>query len=109
MEGERLPIAALHGHAEGKRSRGRQRKIWMDNVKEDMKEKNNDLTRIGEATRNRGLVESYKSLIVSSLMEERKEEDSLQVNACVKLFLLNIAKRMLQTCYCQSSYFCHHS
>jgi len=43
--------AALHGHVEGKRSRGRQRKIWMDNVREDLKEKNIDLTRIGEATR----------------------------------------------------------
>ena len=29
MEGERLPIAALHRHVEGKRSRGRQREIWM--------------------------------------------------------------------------------
>jgi len=50
---KRLPNAALHGHVEGKRSRGRQRKIWMDNVREDLKEKNIDLTRIGEATRNR--------------------------------------------------------
>jgi len=37
MEGERLPIAALHGHVDGKRSRGRQRKIWMDNVREGEK------------------------------------------------------------------------
>jgi len=35
MEGERLPIAALHGHVEGKRSREIQMKIWMDNVTED--------------------------------------------------------------------------
>ena len=53
MEGERLPVAALHAHMEGKRSRGRQRKIWMDNIREDLKEKNIDLTMIGEATRNR--------------------------------------------------------
>ena len=53
IEGERLPIAALHGHVEGKRSRGRQRKICM-------KEKNIDLTRIGEATRNR---EVWRSLV----------------------------------------------
>ena len=72
VAGERLPIAALHGHEERKRSRGRQRKIWIDNVREDPKEKNNDLTRIGEVTRNRGLEESCKSLVVSSLMEERK-------------------------------------
>ena len=38
---------------EGKRSRGRQRKTWMDNVREDLKDKNIDLTRIGKATRNR--------------------------------------------------------
>ena len=47
LEGE---IAALHGHVEGKRSKRRQR---MDNVREDLKEKNIDLTRIGEETRNR--------------------------------------------------------
>jgi len=40
MQGERLPIAALHGHVDGKRSRGRQRKVWMDNAREDLKEKN---------------------------------------------------------------------
>ena len=44
MEGERLPIVALHGHVEGKRNRGRQRKICMDNVREDLKEKNIKLT-----------------------------------------------------------------
>src|SRR6218665_2209584 len=53
MEEKRLPNAALHEHVEGKRSRGRQRKTWMDNVREDLKEKNIDFTRIGEATRNR--------------------------------------------------------
>src|SRR6218665_950877 len=53
MEEKRLPNAALHGHVEGKRSRGRQRKTWMDNVREDLKGRNIDLTRIGEATRNR--------------------------------------------------------
>src|SRR6218665_3128279 len=53
MAGKRLPNAALHGHVEGKSSRGRQRKTWMDNVMENLKEKDNDLTRIGEATRNR--------------------------------------------------------
>src|SRR6218665_2908041 len=52
MEGERLPIAALHGHVQGKRSKGRQRKILMDKVRENLKEKNIDLTRIGEATSN---------------------------------------------------------
>ena len=50
----------------------------MDNVREDLKERNIDLTRIGEATRNRGLEESCKSLIVSTLMEERKEKDTFR-------------------------------
>jgi len=60
MEGERLPIARLHGHMEGMRSRGRQRKIWMDNVRKHLEEKNIDLSRIGEATRNR---EVQRSLV----------------------------------------------
>src|SRR6218665_2699607 len=32
MEGKRLPNAALHGHVREEKSRGRQRKRWMDNV-----------------------------------------------------------------------------
>jgi len=55
--------AALNGLVEGKRIRWRQRKIWMDNVREDLKEKNTDLTRIGEATRNR---EVWRSLVGAS-------------------------------------------
>jgi len=30
MEGKRLPNAALHRHVRGERSRGKQRKRWMD-------------------------------------------------------------------------------
>src|SRR6218665_3766222 len=55
--------AALHGHVEGKRSRGRQRKTWMDNFREDLKERSIDLTRIGEATRNRKV---WRNLVRSS-------------------------------------------
>ena len=51
MQEKRLPNSALH--VEGKRSRGRQSKTWMDNVREDLKERNIDLTRIGEAIRNK--------------------------------------------------------
>ena len=58
MEGERLTITALHRHVEGKRSRGRQRTIWMVNVREELKEKNIDLTRTGEVTRNREVLRS---------------------------------------------------
>ncbi len=36
MEGSRLPAVALYGQVEGTRSRGRQPKKWMDNVKEDL-------------------------------------------------------------------------
>ena len=61
--GEKTKNAVLHGLVEGKRSRGRQRKIWMDNVREDLKEKNSDLTRIGEVTRNR---EVWRSLVRAS-------------------------------------------
>src|SRR6218665_3156018 len=39
MEGKRLPNAALHGHVRGERSRRRQRKRWMDNVREDLEER----------------------------------------------------------------------
>jgi len=61
--GKRLPNAALHGHVEEKRSRGRQRKTWMDNDRGDLKEKNINLNRIGEATRNR---EVWTSLVRAS-------------------------------------------
>jgi len=69
-KGERLPITALHGHVKGKRSRGRQMKIWMDNVREDLKEKNIDLTRIGEATRHG---EFWTSLVRASSSAWRRE------------------------------------
>ena len=63
MEGDRISIAALHGHVEGKRRRGRQMKIWMENVREDLKETNIGLTRIGEAIRNR---EVWRNLVRAS-------------------------------------------
>jgi len=70
MEGERLPIADLHGHVEGKRSRGRQRKIWMDNVWKDHEGEKHRLDQDWRGNqKQRGLEESCKSLIVSSLME----------------------------------------
>ena len=37
----------------------KQREIWMDNVREDLNEKNIDLTRIGETTRNREVWRSF--------------------------------------------------
>src|ERR1700733_15508547 len=53
MNNNRLPIAALHGHVEGERSRGGQHKTWMDNIREDMKIKGIEMTRIGDTIRNR--------------------------------------------------------
>lgn len=37
MEGKTIPTVALYGQVEGARSRGRQTKTWMENVKEDLK------------------------------------------------------------------------
>lgn len=59
MGEKRLPNAALHGHVEGKRSRGGQRKTWMDNIKEDLGEKGTDLAGIGETIKNRELWRSF--------------------------------------------------
>jgi hypothetical protein len=63
MDEQRLPNAALHGHVEGKRSRGRQRKTWMDNIKEDLKEKGTSLAEIGETIRSR---EVWRNFIKAS-------------------------------------------
>ena len=63
MNNNRLPIAALHGHVEGERSRGRQNKTWMDNIREDMKIKGIDMTRIGDTIRNRQI---WRNLIEAS-------------------------------------------
>src|SRR6218665_2556923 len=64
----------LHGRVEGRRSRGRQRKIWADNVREVLPEKNIDLTRIGEATMEREVWNSLIRASSSALMVERKEK-----------------------------------
>ena len=63
MNNNRLPIAALHGHVEGERSRGGQHKTWMDNIREDMKIKGIDMTRIGDTIRNRQI---WRNLIEAS-------------------------------------------
>ena len=79
MEGKRLPNAALHGHVRGERSRGIQRKRWMDNVREDLEERGIQLsTAYGKTLRT---LEKYnKGLIVSKLMEEKKED--IRLPAC---------------------------
>src|SRR6218665_2385774 len=52
MEGKSLLNVALHGHVRGDRSRGRQRKRWMDNVREAFKEKGVQLSTRYENTKN---------------------------------------------------------
>src|SRR6218665_2987298 len=47
MEGNRLPVVALYGQVEGTRSRGRQSKKWIDNVKEDLNGTRNEHERSG--------------------------------------------------------------
>ena len=63
MEGKRLPNAALHGHVRGERSRGRQRKMWMDSVREDLEEKDIQLSMAYGKTKNR---EVWRSIIRAS-------------------------------------------
>ena len=40
MDDKRLPGAVLYGHVERTRSRGRQTKTWMDNIREDLRTQN---------------------------------------------------------------------
>jgi len=71
------------------RIRGRQRKIWMDNVREDLKEKNIDLTRIGETARNR---EVWRSIVraSSSACWWRREKKKKNWFKHYKAFLLKM-------------------
>ena len=53
MDGNRLPLKALHCYIRGNRSRGRQRKKWIDNVREDLELCNEDLTTATVLARDR--------------------------------------------------------
>jgi len=53
VEDNRLPHKTLRCCIEGVRSRGRQRKTWIDNVKEDMEKKNADIETAMELIQNR--------------------------------------------------------
>ena len=59
MEGNRLPLAALHGHIEGERSRGRQPKTWMDNVREDLRNMDIGIAGAKDLIRNRQVWQSH--------------------------------------------------
>ena len=54
-ENRRLTAAALYGHVEGTRSRGRQTKTWMDNVKEDLRAQDMDMRDAVDKTRDRAI------------------------------------------------------
>src|SRR6218665_1782719 len=79
MEGERLPHAALHGNVRGERSRGRQGKRWMDNVREDLEERGIKLSTAYGKTMNR---EVWRN-IISKLTEEKKERRRGRKTLCV--------------------------
>jgi len=53
IEDNRLPRKTLHCYIEGVRSRGRQRKTWINNVKEDLEKKNADIEAAMEVIRDR--------------------------------------------------------
>ena len=65
MEGSRLPVVALYGQVEGTRSRGRQAKKCIDNVKEDLTAQGMNMREAVNNSRNRkiwrSLVEASKS------------------------------------------------
>ena len=61
MKTDRLPVKALHAKIEGKRSRGRQRKRWIDNVTADIKERGSCMQMAKELVHNR---EEWRSLTI---------------------------------------------
>src|SRR6218665_1730645 len=63
MEGNRLPVVALYGQVEGTRSRGRQPKKWIDNVKEDLMAQGMNMRDAVDNSRNRRI---WRSLVEAS-------------------------------------------
>src|SRR6218665_3676354 len=63
MEGNRLPVVALYGQVEGTRSRGRQPKKWIDNVKEDLTAQGMNMREAVDNSRNRRI---WRSLVEAS-------------------------------------------
>jgi len=63
MEGSRHPAVALYGQVEGTRSRGRQPKKWMDNVKEDLAAQGMNIREAVDNSRNRRI---WRSLVEAS-------------------------------------------
>src|SRR6218665_1789091 len=65
MEGNRLPVVALYGQVEGTRSRGRQPKKWIDNVKEDLTTQGMNTREAVDNSRN---IRIWRSLVEASLL-----------------------------------------
>src|SRR6218665_1339145 len=63
MEGNRLPVVALYGQVEETRSRGRQPKKWIDNVKEDITAQGMNMREAVDNSRNRRI---WRSLVEAS-------------------------------------------
>ena len=53
MKSNKWPYKALHTKVEGKRSRGRPRKRWTDNINEDLEIKNSNMTEAGRKAEER--------------------------------------------------------
>ena len=69
---------------EGKRSRGRKKKIWIDNVMEDLKEKDIDDQDLGGDQKQRVLEESCKCLSDDGGAHIRRIEDLKDVTFYLK-------------------------
>src|SRR5688572_9559886 len=63
MDNNRLPSMALYGYVEGTRSRGRQQKTWMDNIREDLQRMEMDMEEVKESIWNR---ESWRRRVEDS-------------------------------------------
>ena len=70
MKTTQFPNMALHCNIEGNRSRGRPRKQWIDNIKQDLAEKNTNLGEAVKMVRNRGewrrFIQPHRRLSVDS-------------------------------------------
>src|SRR6218665_2302023 len=71
------------GHVRGERSRGRQRKRWMDNVREDLQERHTIIYDKWKDQEKTSFEQYNKSLIVSKLLEEKKEEKKKKKNNAI--------------------------
>jgi len=55
MSDQRYPYVAMYGHVRGQRRRGRQKKRWMDMIKEDCNEMDVKLYDATQLTQNRAM------------------------------------------------------